>query len=146
LNFESGVPDAETLNHNGEKRLILILSNYFALHSSTMLKTKEKLSQEDLEENLIKRAHTIQKSSMTIFKRKISAKPIDFKSQQAAQMYCLSDPLTLPISLDDEVTKPIGNLCKVFWDGENQWYYARILSYDPTSARYFVSIYFSLEV
>lgn len=25
----------------------------------------------------------------------------------------------------------IGSLCRVFWDGENSWYYARVIYYDP---------------
>lgn len=32
----------------------------------------------------------------------------------------------------------IGNTCKVFWDGEEAWYYARILNYDKISGRHYV--------
>jgi hypothetical protein len=32
----------------------------------------------------------------------------------------------------------IGWICKVYWDGEDQWYYARILNYDFNCHRYYV--------
>ena len=41
-------------------------------------------------------------------------------------------------------TKPaarlVGSICKVFWDGENEWFYARILNYDSVHNRHYVCI------
>jgi hypothetical protein len=34
--------------------------------------------------------------------------------------------------------KLVGSLCKVYWDGENQWYYARILNYDSYHNKHYV--------
>jgi hypothetical protein len=36
--------------------------------------------------------------------------------------------------------KMIGCLCKVYWDGEDTWFYARVLNYDPAHDRHYVSI------
>ena len=36
--------------------------------------------------------------------------------------------------------KLVGSLCKVFWDGENQWFYARILNYDCGFNQHYVSL------
>ncbi len=33
----------------------------------------------------------------------------------------------------------IGKCCKVYWDGDDTWYYARIINYDHFHDRYFVS-------
>lgn len=33
----------------------------------------------------------------------------------------------------------VGSLCKVYWDGEHQWFYARILNYDSKYDRHYVS-------
>ena len=35
----------------------------------------------------------------------------------------------------------IGSLCKVFWDGEDEWFYARILYYDKRYDRHLVYYY-----
>jgi len=35
--------------------------------------------------------------------------------------------------------KKIGSLCKVFWDGEDEWFYARILNYDKNKDKHYVS-------
>jgi hypothetical protein len=48
--------------------------------------------------------------------------------------------LLLPSDWKDN-TSPlalIGWICKVYWDGEEQWYYARILNYDFNYHRYYV--------
>lgn len=37
----------------------------------------------------------------------------------------------------------IGKLCKVYWDGENEWFYGRILNYDPINKMHF--IYYSID-
>lgn len=34
--------------------------------------------------------------------------------------------------------KKIGSLCKVYWDGEREWFYARILNYDKIRDRHYV--------
>lgn len=37
-----------------------------------------------------------------------------------------------------DYTHLLGTLCKVYWDGENDWYYARILAYDSASQLHFI--------
>ena len=36
--------------------------------------------------------------------------------------------------------KLVGSICKVFWDGENEWFYARILNYDCGFNKHYVSM------
>lgn len=39
--------------------------------------------------------------------------------------------------------KLVGSICKVFWDGDNEWFYGRILNYDCGSNRHYVSQLYS---
>ena len=43
----------------------------------------------------------------------------------------LLDWLSPPVKL-------IGAMCKVFWDGENEWFYARVLNYDDTTKKHYI--------
>ena len=35
--------------------------------------------------------------------------------------------------------KLVGSICKVYWDGDNEWFYGRILNYDCGANRHYVS-------
>jgi hypothetical protein len=39
--------------------------------------------------------------------------------------------------------KVVGSLCKVYWDGEDTWYYARVLNYDSFYKRHYVRLFFN---
>jgi hypothetical protein len=39
--------------------------------------------------------------------------------------------------------KLVGSICKVYWDGDNEWFYGRILNYDCGSNRHYVSQVYS---
>jgi hypothetical protein len=39
--------------------------------------------------------------------------------------------------------KLVGSICKVYWDGDNEWFYGRILNYDCGSNRHYVSQLYS---
>ena len=39
--------------------------------------------------------------------------------------------------------KLVGSICKVFWDGENEWFYARILNYDCGFNKHYVSVIYA---
>jgi len=43
----------------------------------------------------------------------------------------LLDWLSPPVKL-------IGAVCKVFWDGDNEWFYARVLNYDSTTQMHYI--------
>ena len=51
---------------------------------------------------------------------------------------------TLLLDWNASKAKMIGGLCKVYWDGENTWFYARILNYDSFYDRHYVSCLFIL--
>ena len=41
--------------------------------------------------------------------------------------------------------KLVGSICKVFWDGENEWFYARILNYDCGYNRHYVRLHYNVK-
>jgi hypothetical protein len=45
---------------------------------------------------------------------------------------------TLLLDWSEPAAKLVGATCKVFWDGENEWFYARILNYDKGYNRHYV--------
>lgn len=47
---------------------------------------------------------------------------------------------TLLLDWASPKAKMIGFLCKVYWDGEDTWFYARILNYDSFYDRHYVSV------
>ena len=42
------------------------------------------------------------------------------------------------LNWDTPAVKKIGSLCKVYWDGEGEWFYARILNYDKQRDKHYV--------
>lgn len=51
----------------------------------------------------------------------------------------VKETTTLLLDWSNKKAKMIGNLCKVYWDGEDTWFYARILNYDSFYDRHYVS-------
>jgi hypothetical protein len=47
----------------------------------------------------------------------------------------------LPLNWALPKIKMIGHTCKVYWDGEDTWFYARIINYDSFYDRHYVSIF-----
>ena len=47
---------------------------------------------------------------------------------------------TMLLDWTSKKARMIGYLCKVYWDGENQWFYARILNYDSFYDRHYVRV------
>lgn len=70
----------------------------------------------------------------------LPSEPIEFNGLEAALNKSLSDSSASLLNWECEEAKKIGHLCKVYWDGENQWFYARILNYDNHFKKYYVSV------
>lgn len=51
----------------------------------------------------------------------------------------VKDSNTLLLDWNSVSAKRIGVCCKVFWDGDNRWFYGRILNYDSIYDKYYVS-------
>lgn len=76
-----------------------------------------------------------------------SAKPRKLLPEGAVELEDLTTALkrgvketsTLLLDWSSRKAKMIGNLCKVYWDGEDTWFYARILNYDSFYDRHYVS-------
>lgn len=62
------------------------------------------------------------------------------RDQSAALTRSISEAAALLLEPDwrSPPCQLIGNTCKVFWDGEDAWFYARILNYDKISGRHYI--------
>lgn len=97
-----------------------------------------------MENALIVRAKEEQQLIMRHAKRTIAVGATELPSVESAVKKGVKDSCALVIDFVSPETKHIGKLCKVYWDGENQWFYARILYYDSQHDKYFVSAILSL--
>lgn len=93
---------------------------------------------EELEESIIEQAFK-PKVKLQPAKKFTKVDPEEFKSQAAAQTFCLADASQVCPDWSLPGAACIGQLCKVYWDGENVWFYARILNFNPSNGRHFVS-------
>lgn len=100
-------------------------------------KTLKDQKQDELEELLINKAFAKPPSQPK--RSKPEAHPEDFPSQQAAQKYCLNDPTLIVSNLSIPGAEMVGQLAKIYWDGEDTWFYARVLNFNPNTGEYFVS-------
>ena len=64
----------------------------------------------------------------------------DLPDLAAAVERGVKESTTLLLDWSDPQIKLVGNTCKVFWDGENEWFYARVLNYDSFYRKHYVSI------
>ena len=65
------------------------------------------------------------------------SKPMDMSS---AIKKGVKECSTLLLDWTTPPAKLVGAICKVFWDGENEWFYGRILNYDSGFKRHYVSV------
>ena len=102
-----------------------------------LLTHKEKV-QDDLEERLI--ANVTQKRALSLPKeaKALPSGPFDVPDQKAAIFRSFQEVSELLDTFTSFQAKLIGCLCKVYWDGEHKWFYARILNYDPYHKRHYV--------
>lgn len=106
------------------------------MQETVLWKNLKDQKQDELEEQLIARA--FKKSSNTATNRaKVDTHPREFPTQQAAQAYCLSNPSQIA-DLSQPEAEMVGHLAKVFWDGEDTWFYARVLNFNSITGEYFV--------
>ena len=61
--------------------------------------------------------------------------PLEFP---AAIKKSVKDCSTLLLDWNQSAAKLIGATCKVYWEGDNEWFYGRILNYDQRYDRHFV--------
>lgn len=64
--------------------------------------------------------------------------PFEVSDYLAAIKIGVNDSNTLPLDWTNPSIRRIGQGCKVYWDGDGQWYYARIMLYDCSVDRYLV--------
>jgi hypothetical protein len=106
------------------------------MQDTVLWKNLKDQKQDELEEQLIARA--FKKPSNTATNRaKVDTHPREFPTQQAAQAYCLSNPSQIA-DLSQPEAEMVGHLAKVFWDGEDTWFYARVLNFNAITGEYFI--------
>jgi hypothetical protein len=70
---------------------------------------------------------------------KLREKPCKVSGVSEAIAIGLRESNTLPLDWTDPQVRLIGRGCKVYWDGDDAWYYARIVHYDAVHKKHLVS-------
>lgn len=65
---------------------------------------------------------------------------VELEDMETAIKRGVKETSTLLLDWSCRKAKMIGSLCKVYWDGEDTWFYARILNYDSYYDRHYVSV------
>ena len=73
-------------------------------------------------------------------KKSLPEGPADLKDQEAALNQSFVDNTSILCDWNIPEAKMIGHLCKVYWDGEDTWFYARVLNYDRFHKKHYVSV------
>ncbi len=102
-----------------------------------VLSSKER-ALEDTEEKFIVSAYA-KSSRVAEAPKELPEGPIQQTDVNAAVKKGVKDCSSLLLNWNTKNAKIIGALCKVFWDGDNEWFYGRILNYDSHHNRHFVS-------
>ena len=94
--------------------------------------------QEELEEKHIARGRD-RKSRAAKPRKELPEGAVELPSLEAAIKRGVKESSTLLLDWASPKAKMIGYSCKVYWDGEDTWFYARILNYDSFYDRHYVS-------
>ncbi len=100
---------------------------------------KEKLLDET-EEGMISRALRRRPANVQQ-KKSLPEGPASLDDMNAAMRQSFLDISTPLCDWSIPEAKYIGCICKVYWDGEGEWFYARILNYDPHHKKHYVSAF-----
>lgn len=97
--------------------------------------------QDEIEEKHIARGREekLALKRLTKAKKVLPEGPNEVSDMEAAIKRGVRECSTLLVDWASVPAKAIGSLCKVYWDGEDSWFYARVLNYDSYYRRYFVS-------
>lgn len=93
---------------------------------------------DEMEEGLIS-AVLRRKTTASNRKKPLPEGPADLKDLDAALNQSFVDNTSVLCDWNIPEAKMIGHLCKVYWDGEDTWFYARILNYDRNHKKHYVS-------
>ena len=75
----------------------------------------------------------------SVEKKELPSGAVEMKDMNTALIRSLNESTTLLLDWDGEKCRSVGFCCKVYWDGEEEWFDARILNYDPYHDKYYVS-------
>lgn len=111
-----------------------------AKHETVVVLTPQARLQEELEEKHIARGRE-RKSRVPKPRKILPEGAVDLPDIETAIKRGVKESSTLLLDWASPKAKMIGFLCKVYWDGEDIWFYARILNYDSFYDRHYVRIF-----
>lgn len=107
---------------------------------STVSKLKEL---DKLEDNLIAKSKLLNRARCCCAVHALPRGATEYKNILEAAKYAASSSNTLLLNWASPEAARIGSICKVYWDGEREWFDARVLNYDHMLNLYFVSFPFN---
>lgn len=75
----------------------------------------------------------------TVLKKELPTGAFTMKSQSAALSRSIVECTSFLLDWRGSACQAVGYCCKVYWDGEYEWFDARILNYDLNHDKYYVS-------
>lgn len=118
-------------------------SEVHAAPKTALTKLSIKQKQDDALEEIFMETYLSAESQLRIIKvPSVTVETKDFDDQLSAVKYSVKECSTMLLDWTSTEAHRIGAQCKVFWDGECEWFYARILNYDRIQKRHFVRFKF----
>lgn len=113
-------------------------------HSNPPQPSLQERVQEELEEKHIAKCQE-RKSKHSKVRKVLPEGAVDLADIETAIKQGAKECSVSLLDWNSSKVKMIGYLCKVYWDGEDTWYYARILNYDSFYDKHYVS-YISISL
>lgn len=122
-------------------QIVKVLKTQFAPKALNSIEKEES----DLEDRLIEHSKRTKRHSKLCKPTAVDAEPIGIQTIFDALNYAVKECSSLLLDWSSPEAKRIGSICKVYWDGDRTWFYARILNYDRVRDRHFVRLSVSLK-
>jgi hypothetical protein len=104
---------------------------------ATPVMSPQAIAQHEIEERHIAACREVKQKSLR--PRKVLPEgAVELDDIKAAIKRGVKETSTLLLDWSSKKAKMIGYLCKVYWDGEDTWFYARIVNYDSFYDRHYV--------
>lgn len=100
----------------------------------------EQIARRECEDKIIALAKSCHKRIKSHFPKSLPTGPAELADLKSAVKQGVQECSTLILDWSSESGKRIGARCKVYWDGDDTWFYGRILNYDSYYDRYYVSL------
>ncbi len=100
---------------------------------------KQKIEDDTEEQFILEHGEdsSVNRSARTRFSSHV---PDSISTVKDAIKYCVKQAPSVILDWTTPQARRIGKPCKVFWEGDEMWYYATILYYDQINDKYFVRV------